>query len=304
MWAAITVAIVLGIGLAIFGSVDRFPEFSSDFQPSWLILGVLGFFVLIATAAELWRRILLALGSEIGPRPALTIWAASALGRYVPTSLLLPVMRMAMSERQGVPKRICLASLAYELVFGLTGALLVGAYFVVDLPDLQGDPARFLVLALPAVALLVLYPRTFDRLSGAVLSRLGRPRLARVLSERHVLAFVLAYTAQYAASGVAVFALAHSVYPVDAGDLPVIAGGFAAGAAVSLVAFIIPSGLLAREAAFVVAVSSVLPTAPAVAVAVMIRIVQIAAEVVLTAVGPLIGRLRGGLGRARIEKTS
>ena len=53
------------------------------------------------------------------------------LARYVPTNLALAMSRMALAEREGVPKRVCMASIVYELGFTLAGSAAVGAYFVV-----------------------------------------------------------------------------------------------------------------------------------------------------------------------------
>ena len=86
----------------------------------------------------------------------------SGLGRYVPTSLLLPVLRAAMCEREGVPKRVCLASMAYEVALYLTAALVLGAYFVIDLPELQGVEARlFSSWSAPVIALSCCSPASF-----------------------------------------------------------------------------------------------------------------------------------------------
>lgn len=67
----------------------------------------------------------------------------------MPTALLLPVIRMAMAEREGVPKRITLATVAYEFALLITGSVVVSAYFVITLPDLAGVWECWLVLVLP-----------------------------------------------------------------------------------------------------------------------------------------------------------
>ena len=49
----------------------------------------------------------------------------------------------------------------YELVLGFGTAVMVGAYFVIDLPDLEDQPARYVVLVLIPVVLVFLHPRVF-----------------------------------------------------------------------------------------------------------------------------------------------
>ena len=288
--AGIGIIVVLSIGLAAFTAAGDLPDVDWRFRPLALALAVAGMALFLLANSSIWRRILGALGPEL-PRPrARAIWFTSGLGRYVPTSLLLPVLRAAMAEREGVPKRITLASVAYEMSLFFTAALIVGAYFVIDLPDLQDDPGRFLVLVLPVVALVALHPRVFHTLADRALARLGRAKLPLSLPEASVLKFVGLYAVTYAVAGLSVYALAQSVYPVGAGDLVTVVGAFAVGTALSIIAFVLPGGLVAREAGIALALSPVMPAAPAVAVAVLVRIVQLALEVLLATVTPLLAR--------------
>lgn len=291
--ASIVIVVALSVGLAAFAAAGDLPDVDWRFRPVALALAVLGFTVFALGNAEIWRRILRALGPQLDPRRSMAIWCTSALGRYVPTSLLLPVLRAAMAEREGVPKRICLASVAYEIALFLTAALILGAYFVIDLPEMQDAAGRYLVLALPAMALIALQPRFFHTLADRALVRLGRESLPRALPSVRVFEFVGLYALNYLLAGVSLYALAQSVFPVGAADLIAVVGAFAVGTALSVIAFVLPGGLVAREAAIAVALAPVMPTAPAVALAVLVRILQIAIEVSLATVTPLLARRSG-----------
>ena len=104
--------------------------------------------------------------------------------------------------------------------------------------------------------------------------------------------FVLLYTAVIAVNGIGVYALAQLVYPVGAEDLPAVIGAFAAGTVLSLLAAFLPGGLIAREAGLAVALAPVMPAAPAVAIAVLVRIVQLGLELLGAVVAPLLARGR------------
>jgi hypothetical protein len=303
LYTAIGLVVALSLAVAVFAGLEKLPSLNERFEPIWMIAGIVGFVCATVLAAILWQRILVGLGPRLGTRSAVMIWSASALGRYVPTSVLLPVMRMAMGEREGVPKRICMTSLVYEFTFGLTAALIIGAYWVLDLPALRSEPLRFLVLGVPVVAIAVLQPPIFHRFSNKMLNRLGRREIPSALSERRVIGLLAGYIVLYLLVGLCGYALARSVYPIGSGDLALIVGSFSASTAVSLVAFAFPSGLLAREAVFVVAVSSAIPTGPAIAIALLIRIAQIGAEVLLAVGIPLVGRLRSPL-RQPVQSTA
>ena len=185
-----------------------------------------------------------ALGASLPPVRAEGIWFASGLGRYVPTALLLPMLRMAMAEREGVPKRVTLAGVAYEFALFFTASVVVAAYFVITLPDLQGHWERYVVLVLPALALIAMQPRIFHTLADRALERTGRDPLPLSLPGPRVLEFIALYAAACAFAGIGIYCLAQCVYPVGTDDIPTIVSSYAVANTVSILAFIIPGGLM------------------------------------------------------------
>jgi uncharacterized membrane protein YbhN (UPF0104 family) len=117
-----------------------------------------------------------------------------------------------------------------------------------------------------------------------------------------VLEFAVLYVVAMTVLGIATYSLAQSVYPVGADDLPTVVGALAVGTGVSIVAFIVPGGLGAREAAMALALSSVMPTAPAVAIAVLSRLFQLGLEVILALVMLWLARRRSAGGTAPEER--
>jgi glycosyltransferase 2 family protein len=287
---AIVTVILAGAAFAVIAAVGDFPSVDWRFRPASLLLAVLGCGISLVSAAEIWRHILASLGARLGARRGLAIWFVSGLGRYVPTSLLLPVLRSAMAEREGIPGRITLASMVYEIGLSSTAALAIGAYFVVDLPSLSGSPGRFLVIAVPVIALVAMQPRYFHTVADKLLARFGRERLPRSLSAARVLAFAALFSGVYLVAGLSLYALAQSIYPVGADDLVVVVGAFSVGTALSLIGVALPGGLLAREAGIALALSPVMPASSAIAVALLARIVQLVLEVLLALVFPILAR--------------
>jgi uncharacterized membrane protein YbhN (UPF0104 family) len=288
--AGVAIVLVLGIGLAVVAAVGDFPGVDWRFRPVALLLSLLAFTVYLFGSAEIWRRLLRALGPELPPLRATAIWFASGLGRYVPTALLLPVIRMAMAEREGVPKRITLATVAYEFALLITGSVLVSAYFVITLPDLEGVWERYLVLVLPAIALIAIHPRIFHPLADLALARTGRAPLPASLPGWRSLEFVALYALSCLVAGIGIYCLAQAIFPVGADNLPTVVSSYAVANTVSILAFVLPGGLGAREASMAVALAPVMPTAPAVAVAVLSRIIQVALEVVFASVTVMLTR--------------
>jgi len=297
--AGIAIVLVLGVGLAVVAALGDFPDVAWRFRPAALLFAILAFTLYLFGSAEIWRRLLHALGPDLPPLRAASIWFASGLGRYVPTALLLPVLRMAMAEREGVPKRITLASVAYEVALFFTGSVIVGAYFVITLPDLQGIWERYLVLVLPAIALIAIHPRVFHPIADWALTRTGRAQLPLSLSGARSLEFVGMYAAACLMAGLAVYCLAQAVFPVGADDLPTVVSSYAVANTVSILAFVLPGGLGAREAGMAVALAPVVPTAPAVAVAVLSRIAQVALEVLFALITIVLTRSEADLSAPR-----
>ncbi len=95
------------------------------------------------------------LPDRVRPRPGRL--GQPLLARYVPGSVLYVLGRVLLSERAGMPRRITIASIVYEQAISATSAIVVAAYFIINHPDLQGQPLRWAVLLLIPAAIVVLH---------------------------------------------------------------------------------------------------------------------------------------------------
>jgi len=269
---------------------SKLPDFDWRFSPGWLALSaaaVAGFYFL---QSEYWRVILHALGQDIPSRPGRAIWGKSILARYVPTNALMVVGRVVMAERQGVSKRVCLASIVYELVLGFGTAVIVGAYFVIKLPSLQDQPARWAILAVIPIVLTVLHPRVFGPLANFGLRKLGREPLPQTLPFGRVLEIAVLYMISWGMIGLGVFAFASALQSIDLSDFPYIAAAYPVAFCVAVLTFVVPSGLGTRDAALATAMTAALTGTVATAIAVGFRIFQTAIELLYVAVVVGLGR--------------
>ncbi|HVE69345.1 MAG TPA: lysylphosphatidylglycerol synthase domain-containing protein [Solirubrobacteraceae bacterium] len=287
---ALVVAVVAGLALAVASQWSKLPDVEWRFAPAWLAAAIVALVAFQWVHAHLWVSMIHALGHPIPLLRGVSVWSITLLGRYVPTSVALAAGRMALAEREGVPKRVCAASLVYELAFTFAGASIVGAYFVVTLPDLEGNPGRWAVLAVPAVVLIVLDPAIFHRVADGVLRRLGRQTLPVSLSRPQVAWFTLLFAASFLVAGFGVYAFAEALHGVPAGDAGTAVGAYSVGFAASVLAFVLPGGLGAREGAMTAALSPILPVTVALAVAVAVRLAQMAVELGYAVIVPLLVR--------------
>jgi hypothetical protein len=281
------IALVFGfLALFLITQWGKLPSYDWRFRPGWLVLG----FVLVLTYYSLgpiiWRIILAGLGEHGDPVQLRGAWAKSLIARYVPTSALMVVGRVVLAERAGVTKRVCLASIVYELALGVSSAVIAGAYFFIKLPSLQDQPARFGILAVIPIALAGLHPRVFKPLADWALGKLGREPLPRALPYRLVLVLLPVLLVSWCLIGGGLFAFALALQPLPFDKLPYIAAAYPVAFCVSVITFILPSGLGTRDATLATAIDAVLPLPVATAIAVAFRIFQTAIELMF--VGALI----------------
>lgn len=280
--------VAASLAVAIGTQWNRLPTIQWRFEPAWLLLCTLAFLATLVLNAEGWRVIVASLGYPLPRRRSRAIWSASVLARYVPTNALMVLSRISMSAREGVPQRVCLASVVYELALQVSAALAVGSYFVLELEALEGRPLRFLVLVLPAAALAGLHPAVFHRVANFAFARLGREPLALSLRFSRVILIWLLYATVFVLGGIAILSFAAALYPVTGGDLPALVSSWAVGFTVAVLAFVMPAGFGAREVGLVTALAPVLPSTVALAVAVAARILLTLLELVFAAAASII----------------
>lgn len=292
LWAVVVVLVAGSLAFALASQWSQLPDIDWRFRPGWLVLSLIGLLAFQWMHIELWRGMLRSLGATLPRWKGRSIWSTTLLARYVPTSALMAVGRIALSEREGVSKRVCTASVAYEVAFTFTAAVAVSTYLVLTLPAFEEHSVRWLVLAVPVVGLLALHPRVFHVLVDRVLRRFGREPLPVSLAFPSVLVYFALFVVSMLVAGVSVLAMTHALHDVAAGDSPVLVASYSLGFAAGVIGFILPGALGAREAGVAVALSAVVPGAVALAVALVIRLVQVGVELLFAAVMPVMARRR------------
>lgn len=269
---------------------NQLPDFEWRFRPGWLGLSLVAVAAFYVLQGEIWRHIVGGLGQRIDGRNGRAVWGKSLVARYVPTNALMVVGRVVMAERHGVKRRVCLASMVYELGLALATAVMVGAYFAITLPALEDQPARYALLAVIPLALVGLHPRVFGPLANFALRKLGRESLPATLSFTRIVLYSAAFLLVWATIGVGVFAFTSALHPVNAGDFAYIAASYPVAFCVAVLTFVVPGGLGTRDAALATALSAVLPVAVATAIAVAFRLAQTAVELAYVGAVTLVAR--------------
>jgi glycosyltransferase 2 family protein len=300
----VRLALQVGLAVLVFGFlvltvIDQWSEIQSEgvhFHLVWLIPAIVILPIFYVLSAFGWDITLRFLGHPIGFGRAQVAWGQPLLARYVPGSVLYVLGRVLLSERAGVPRRTTIASIVYEQAISATSAVVVAAYFIINHPDLQGQPLRWSVLLLIPAAILILHPRVFGPLSTRLLSAFGRDPLPAVISLRGILALLVFYSLNWVVVSFGIYCVARSVTHIPFDDLLLVGSAQAIGYFAALVTIVAPAGLGVRDAAFAWAVKAALPGgsfAVGSLIAIAVRGVMTVGELIYVGGVTLLGRREG-----------
>ncbi len=291
--------VVLIFGFLVLTVIDQWAEIQDEgvhFHVGWLIPAIVILPCFFVFSALGWDFILRFLGHRIGFGRAQVAWGQPLLARYVPGSVLYVLGRVLLSERAGVPRRLTIASIVYEQAISATSAVVVAAYFIVQHPDLQGEPLRWSVLLLIPAAVALLHPRVFGPLANWALSKFGREPLPAVVPVHGVVALIAYYSLNWLVVGLGIYCVARSVTYIPFEDILLVTSAQAIGYFAALVTLVAPAGLGVKDAAFAWALKAALPGksfALASLVAIAVRGVMTAGELIYVAIVTAMGRREG-----------
>lgn len=247
----------------VFTVVSQWSELKEkgvEFDFIWLIPAVVMMMLYYIAGAGVWGLILRFLGSPVPAMETQKIWAQPLLVRYIPGTVLFLLARILMAEKAGVQRRVTTAGIVYEQAVSIAGALTIATWFLIDHPDLQDQPARWLPLLVLPVMVCLLHPRVFGPVSKRLLHALGRESLPQLMPFRGVVVIYLAYVVVWAIMGVGVFFAARAVHHLNLDDLAIVAASQMIGFLAAVVSAVTPAGLGVRDAAFAWAVKAALPS--------------------------------------------
>jgi hypothetical protein len=300
----VRLAIQIGLAALIFGFlvltvIDQWAEIQDEgvhFHVIWLVPAIVILPLFYVFSALGWDFILRFLGHRIGVGRAQVAWGQPMLARYVPGSILYVLGRVLLSERAGVPRRTTIASIVYEQAISATSAIIVASYFVINHPDLQGQPLRWVVLLLIPAAIAILDPRVFGPLANKALKAFGREPLPAVVPLRGVVALIAFYSLNWVVVAFGIYCVARSVTYIPFDDILLVGSAQAIGYFAALITIVAPAGLGVRDAAFAWGLKAALPGnsfALGSLIAIAVRGVMTVGELIYVGAVTLLGRREG-----------
>jgi len=284
----LAVVAIVFVALALGRSWDDVQAYDWTLRPGWLALSAtvfLGYYLLQALA---WWLLLRAFDLHVPVRWAAASWGQSILARYVPGNVFMLLGRALSSQRRGLELRRVSAAMVYEQALAFCAALVtLGLLF--PFWEYQRGLTALSLVGIP-VLLVLLHPRVFVPLADHILRLIGRDPLDAGLGFGRVVALLCYYVAAWFVVGLACWLLARAVTEAGVELLPTVTVAFAFAFVVGIVAFVFPSGLGVREAVLAGALGGALGAGAALAFAVLLRLWQIALEVVFVALVTLVER--------------
>jgi glycosyltransferase 2 family protein len=255
------------------------------------VAGVLAASVLWAASyaflVRLWARSMAWWGEHVALAPALRVFAAANLARYIPGGIWQFASLAAMSASIGLSVvSVASAAVFQQIVLAATGLVLAVAFAPVT--RLGGSwlmPLPVLAVAIvAAIAALVLLLPTVTRSIDAWLSR--RRRMAITLprvDQREIATYVVLTALGWVGYAIAFVIFTHSV--IDPVPIhPVVLGAsFVLSYVAGILAVFAPGGLVVREAALVALIGSALGGEPALALAIAARLWLTLIDAILSA---------------------
>ncbi len=230
------------------------------------------------------------LGAAAPPVATLRIWARSYLLRYEPSGAVGFVYRVRERERLGATTAQVLTASGYEQLAAVTAGALVA---VVAFAAAGATPpllALILAGAHAAAAIAVRPALLGDRIARS-LSRRG-VALAGVMRGRTLALLVAIDAAGWAATGCGAALLADGLLGAAAPSALLLLGAFALSLTVGALVPLLPAGLGPRDAALTVALAPAAGPGAAALLAIALRAVSFAGEILAVAVAEVVALLR------------
>jgi uncharacterized membrane protein YbhN (UPF0104 family) len=276
------VVILAVAAIAVIRSWDDVRGTLSLMSPLDIVGSELLVLVGLSLSVLTWRRALSEVGSVLEASTAARVYLLGQLGKYLPGSVWALFAQAELGHAVGVPRaRGLTASVIAVAVNACTGV----AMGVLLLPHVSDRVwATWSLVLLVALCAVALAPPILTRLVDLGLRIVRRPQLERPMTWTGIGTAGCWSVASWLSYGLSVWVLAVAAGAPQGEALALCLAGVPLAMNIGLFVIVTPSGLGVREAVFVAALSPVLATPEALAVALVARFLFTIADLLAAAV--------------------
>ncbi len=268
------------LGILLFKYWDELSHFHWKLNYFYLGLSVLFLSFLFFLGSWGWMLILHKLDIKISFKRSMEIWIASLIGKYIPGKVWAPLARIYLGKKLGISRTKM--SLAIILEITLTGSSGIMIFFLSLLFWQQREYISqmwpFLILFL-ILSFIVMHPLVLQKIVNIPLKLLKKGKVLINITYKDILLLLSFYLFFWFCSGISIYFLTRSFYPVTIASIPVITGIWAISVLMGFMIFILPGGIGAREGMLIFLLSFLIPAHVALLVAIFSRILLTILEI-------------------------
>lgn len=280
------IALVIGLAVTFASNREAIDAVQWTLDP-WTLAGAVALLAAAPSLQALTLRIALRrLGAGAPPVDTLRIWSRSFLLRYEPTGAVGFAYRVRERERLRATTPQVLTASGYEQLAAVAAGVIAA---VCGFALAGGSPPLVALLLLGIVGAFALAIRPAwlgDRLARWAARR--GVTIAGPLRQRTLGLMVAIDLAGWAATAAGAAMLAHGLLANAAPGAFVLLGAFALSTVAGVLLPLLPAGLGPRDAVLVVGLAGVIGAGAAASLAVALRIVSFAGELVAVAIAELV----------------
>ena len=239
-----------------------------------------------------WRVLLGGVGHPVPLAPALRLFTAGQLGKYLPGSVWVAAIQAELGRPLRIARSANVLSYLVAVMVAIASGGLVGLLALVG--SARGQMGGLVLAMAGAAALITLMlvrPGAVNALIRWAAGRLGRPLPQVAIPGRSLAAAFALSTAGWLLFGLHAWLLARPL-GADPIDLAALTGAFALAFVAGLVLVPLPAGAGVREGVLVAILAGSVGTASALTVALVSRLVLVVVDLVLAASFGVLGRGR------------
>jgi hypothetical protein len=272
---------------AVIGTLKNVPWEATAASELAVILGIC-----VSTLA--WQSIVDDLGEPIGVFRGAQINLVGQLGKYVPGSVWAYLLQMELGRKAGLARSRVFTSSLIQFGISLVAAMVFAALAIPEMFPHSGVAP--LLYALAVVGFVLLQPKILTFLANLVLRLLRRRQLEHDLHLSAVLKTLVLQAMSYTLFGVQLWIMAEAIGALHGiRGLLMCIGAVVVGLNSGVVAFVLPSGAGVRDGVIVALLITAMPYSPALALAVVSRLMFTVADVVTAGAAAGLARWRAPL---------